>query len=241
MIRGFYTARSGLVAHQEHMNTIANNMANVNTVGFKPMRTAFKDLMYQNLNRADVENVAMVGHGVKINKNDLLMASGPMEFTDYPLDFAIVDEGGFFAVQTPGTDEVSYTRAGNFRLSNEDDTYYLVGPDNRRVLDADGAEIEVEFDAENNMLLDPTLIGVYRFPNPYGLEARGGNVFAVTDMSGEPEAIELPTLKSGYLERSSVEISNEMVNVIESQKAFSFSSRMVQVADEVEQTINSLR
>ena len=241
MIRGFYTARSGLMAHQEHMNTISNNMANANTVGFKPMRTAFKDLMYQNLNRAEVENTAMVGHGVKINKNDLNMTNGALDATDYPLDFAIIDEGGFFAVQNAAGD-IRYTRAGDFRLSNEDDTYYLVTGSYERVLDADGGEIEVEFDEETGeMTFDESLIGVYRFPNPHGLEAAGGSAFVSTEMSGEAEVIEDPTIKAGFLERSSVDVSREMVSVIEASKAFSFSARMVQVADEVEQTVNALR
>lgn len=256
MIRGFYTARSGLMTHQEHMNTIANNMANVNTVGFKPMRSAFKDLIYQNINRQKGENVAMLGHGVKINKNDISMLQGALQPTEYTFDFAIIDEGGFFAVQNPVTEEIFYTRAGDFRLSNEDGTYYLVTGNNEYVLDADGSPIEVEEeeyeqikDANGNVIatgdiinpFDPSVIGVYRFQNPWGLESKGNNNFAETGMSGPAEAIETPTLKRGYLENSAVSISDEMVNVIESQRAFSFSARMVQVADEIEQTVNSLR
>lgn len=240
MIRGFYTARSGLKAHQEHLNTIGNNIANVNTVGFKPMRTSFTDLMYQNLNRVDVENEILVGHGVKINKNDPMMAAAGFEATDYPLDYAIVEENGFFAVENQ-QGQIYYTRAGDFRLSNEDDTYYLVTGNGDKVLDADGTTIEVEFDDANNMIFDPSVIGVYSFPNPYGLSLIGNSLFAETPESGAAEALEEPTLKSGYVERSGVEISNEMVNMIEASKAFSFSSRMLQVTDEVEQTVNSLR
>lgn len=240
MIRGYYTARSGLLAHQEHLNTIANNMSNVNTVGFKPMRTAFTDLMYQNLNRANVENTTMLGHGTKINKNDIMMHQGALASTNRALDFALPDEGAFFAVQTASGD-IRYTRAGNFSLSNSDDTYYLVDANGNRVLDADGEEIEVEFDDADNLDFDPAVIGVYRFANAWGLQAAGGNSFIATAMSGEAESLESATIKAGFLENSAVEISDEMVNVIEASKAFSFSSRMVQVADEVEQIINSLR
>lgn len=240
MIRGFYTARSGLIAHQEHMSVMANNLANTNTVGFKPMRTSFTDLMYQNLNRVRNENEAQTGHGVKINKTDLNMNASALQATGRSLDFTIVDDGGFFAVET-SSEAVHYSRAGDFNLSNVDDTYYLVNGNGDYVLDADGERIEIEFDDQNNMIFDPEVIGVYRFPNPWGLEAINGNSFVQTDVSGEPEAIEEPKLKSGYLENSGVEISTEMVNVIEASRAFSFSSKMVQVADEIEQTVNSLR
>lgn len=219
---------------------MANNLANVSTVGFKPMRTAFTDLMYQNLNRVRNENIAQTGHGTKINKNDILMNQGALTPTENPLDFAIIDDGGFFAVETE-TGDIRYTRAGNFSLSNSDDTYYLVNGNGDRVLDAEGEQIEVEFDEFNNMQFDPSVIGVYRFPNPWGLEAINGTAFLQTDVSGEAEAIESPTLKSGYTENSAVEIAQEMAQVIEASKAFSFSSKMVQVADEIEQTINQLR
>lgn len=242
MIRGFYTARTGLKAHQEHMNTIANNMANVNTHGFKPMRTAFKDLIYDNLNRPDVENEVMIGHGVKINKNDIMMGQGPLQPTNYALDYAILQENGYFAVTDAEETEVFYTRAGDFRLSEEDDNYYLVTGDGHYVLDEDESTIEVLFDEENKPILDVN-IGVFSFPNHYGLSMVGNNRFAANEISGEAEALEDPNLlvKNGYLEGSGVEIAKEMADVIEASKAFSFSSRMVQVADEVEQTVNALR
>lgn len=240
MIRGFYTARTGLVAHQEHMNTISNNMANVNTTGFKPMRTAFTDLVYQNLNRDQVENPVMVGHGVRINKNDLMMAQGPLQSTQRAMDFALTDENAFFAVNT-ALGETLYTRAGNFALSNDDDTFYLVNAVGDRVLDSEGEEIEIEFDDQGNIDFDPSVLGVYRFSNPYGLSLAGENRFTATEISGIPEVIEQPNMKVGYLEGSSVEIGNEMAKVIEASKAFSFSSRMIMVADEVEQMVNNLR
>jgi flagellar basal body rod protein FlgG len=240
MIRGFWTARSGLLAHQEHMNTIANNMANVNTIGFKPMRTAFTDLLYQNINRAEVENETMVGHGVKINKNDPMMAQGALEPSDRPLDLALLEDNSFFAVQD-AQDNVYYTRAGNFWLSQEDDTFYLVGATGERVLDAEGGQIEIEFDEDGDMIWDPSVVGVYNFPNPYGLSLTGGNMFAATEMSGEAAVIEEPKIRQNYIERSGTYIADEMSNVVIAQKAFNFASRMVMVSDEVEQTINSLR
>ena len=244
MIRGFYTARSGLITHQDNMNVISNNMANVNTTGYKAIRSSFTDLMYQNLNRETAENTAQTGHGVKINKTDMLMQQGAFTPTQYPLDFAITRENAFFAVQN-AVEEVEYTRAGNFILSNDGDTFYLAAANGDRLLDADGGEIEIEFDGDQNPIIENNMIGVYTFPNQYGLTALGNNRFAPGELSGEAEALDpddapLP-LQNGYLENSTVEISNEMVKVIEASKAFSFSARMVQVADEIEQTINSLR
>lgn len=244
MIRGFYTARSGLITHQENMNILANNMANVNTAGFKAIRSSFTDLMYQNLNCETAANTAQAGHGVKINKTDLLMDQGAFEPTQRALDFALTKENAFFAVQN-ADGEIQYTRAGNFILSGDGDTYYLAAANGDRVLDMDGEEIELELDEDENPILEPGVVGVYTFPNHYGLAAAGNSRLAQTELSGEAEAVdldetELPVM-SGYLEKSAVEMASEMVKVIEASKAFSFSARMVQVADEVEQTVNSLR
>ncbi|MCL2033888.1 MAG: flagellar hook-basal body protein [Oscillospiraceae bacterium] len=279
MIRGFYSARAGLIAHQEHMSVIANNLANINTHGFKPMRSAFTDLMYQNLNRVRNENAAQTGHGVKINKTDIMMQQGAHESTQRMLDFVIVDDldsRGFFMLETEAGN-IRYSRAGNFSLSLRDDIYYLVNGNGDYVLNSEGERIEIEFneytyetvyqtdengdlilDDDGNpiverviehksnpdyehMVFDPSVIGVFRFDNPWGLEAVNANSFIETEMSGEPVAVEIPRLMQGYLERSAVETANEMANVIVAQRAFSFSSRMVQVADEIEQTINQLR
>jgi flagellar basal body rod protein FlgG len=289
MIRGFFTARSGLIAHQEHMSILSNNLANTNTVGFKPMRPAFRDLLYQNLNRVNVENVAQTGHGVKINKTDIMMNMGNPEATYRELDFLITDESGFFQTET-AEGQIQYTKAGNFSLSLQDDVFFLVNGNGDYVLDVDGERIEVEFndyidvvdtrpqvDADGHVvydengeivyeeytrqelanpdygeiMLDSGRIALYRFPNKWGLEAIDGNAFLQTEFSGEPALIEpvdlengtsvQQALRQGYLEGSATEIANEMVHVIEAQRAFSFSSKMVQVADEIEQVVNALR
>jgi flagellar basal-body rod protein FlgG len=240
MIRGFYSARTGLVAHQERMNTIANNMANVSTTGFKPMRTAFKDLIYQNINRPEAESPANVGHGVKMNKNDILIQVGAPTPTGRELDFCIIEENAFFAVETP-TGEIRYTRNGNFSLANVDDTYYLVGANGDRVLNADEEAFEVEMDENGQYTINAEDLAVYSFPNPLGLWSLEGTTFSPTPESGDGELIENPQIMSGYLENSAVEIAYELTNMIEANRAFSFNARMVQTADEVEQVINSLR
>lgn len=241
MIRGFYSARLGINAQQEHLNVIANNMANLSTVGFKGSRVSFADLMYQNINRNTAENPAIVGHGVKINKTDLTMEQGTLEATGYHLDYAITEEGQFFAVRDAAGD-VYYTRAGNFILSRgDDDEYYLAAANGDRILSPDLEDIPIAVDEEGAFEVDRDAIGVFAFNNPYGLLSVGNNRFMATDVSGEAFVVEEPKIMAGYLEGSAVEIAEEMVKMIEASKAFSFNSRMVQVADEVEQTINNLR
>ena len=307
MIRAFYTARSGLIAHQENMNVISNNMANVNTVGFKGQRTSFSDLIYQNLNRPTAENPAMIGHGVRINKTDLIMSQGPLIPTNRTLDFALTNSGQFFAVQN-AIGEVEFTRAGNFILSqDEGGAWFLATPNGDRVLDSEFEPIEIEFeqlrhyeqterrvprldangeqivlersfpvrDADGNQvfidgvgqwrtemvpqydiyydqgepfyiqgqpIIDMSAIGIFRFDNPYGLLLLGDNRFGDTDLSGEAIGVEgARGIRQAMLEGSNVEIAAEMVRVIEANRAFSFSSRMIQIADEVENTVNTLR
>lgn len=269
MIRGFYSAKLGAIAQQEHMNVIANNMSNLNTVGFKDSRAAFADLMYQNINRNTAQNPAMIGHGVRLSQTGLDMTQGALQPTGYYLDYALTEEGTFFAVQDAAGD-IYYTRAGNFILSSDGDTYYLAAGNGDRILDADFEQIEIEFERVENKvpvldasgkpttdangdpiynisygegapILENSMIGVFKFANPYGLTQEGGNRFVATATSGEPTPVELPEIMSGYLEGSGVEVAEQMVKVIEASRAFSFNSRMVQVADEVEQTVNGLR
>ena len=240
MIRGYWTARTGMMSHQTRMDTIANNMANVSTTAFKPHRSTFKDLIYQNVNRPEAQDSAMVGAGVKVNTNDSLMAQGPLFPTERELDMALLGDGDFFMLEAANGD-ILYSRAGAFYLQIEDEeTAYLVDGSGNRVLDADSEQIELTV-VNGRFNFDPQMVGVYRFPNQYGLDRKGDNTYVETAISGTPEAVDNPEYKQGYLEGSSVQISQEMVAVIEASKAFSLSARMSQVADEVEQTINSLR
>ena len=240
MIRGYWTARAGMISHQTRMDTIANNMANASTTAFKPQRSSFKDLIYQNVNRIQAQDSAMVGAGVKVNTNDSLMMQGALYPTERELDMALLGDGDFFMLEASNGD-ILYSRAGNFYLQLEDDeTAYLVDGSGNRVLDVDGEQIELEL-IDGKFNFDPQIVGIYRFPNQYGLTRMGDNGYVETASSGAPELVEIPEYKQGYLEGSAVQISQEMVGVIEASKAFSLSARMSQVADEVEQTINNLR
>jgi len=290
MIRGFYNARSGLIAHQDRMNLISNNIANVDTVGFKPMRTAFKDLIYQNLNRTEMgqgrqlyrnpvdADPLHVGHGVKINKNDILLSQGAPSPSGRDMDMALLSDNAFFAVQTRGG-EIRYTRNGNFSWNNDDGNWYIVNGNGERLLDSDWQPLEAQPDENGNLptfnitgelvffeevtenINTPGLapgqeqptrtrieenvvaeLGVFRFSNPFALWSQEGTTFFPTPESGPAILIEGdPPILKGYLENSSVYIGQEMINMIEAQRAFSFNSRMIQTADEIEQTVNSLR
>ena len=243
MMRGFYTARTGMLHHQFHMDVVANNLANVNTVGFRASKVSFTDLMYQNLNRNTADDTAMVGHGVRINKTDLVMTSGAPTPTGFTFDFAIIHpHNGFFALQD-ANDNITYTRAGNFIMSQEEGggIFFLAAPNGDRVLDADGEPVEVIVD-EDGAHVDIGDIGIFTFSNPYGLHTIGGSRFVPSDNSGEAEAFEEGgRLLQGHIESSNVEFAAEMVKVIESQRAFVFNSRIIQTADELAQTVNSMR
>lgn len=246
MIRGFYTGASCLVSRQASLNTIANNVANISTTAYKPQQTAFSALMYQNIRGgAGEDNYISVGNGVRVEKTGIDFSQGDLNNTNRPLDCAIVG-GGFFAVENREDGTVTYTRDGNFQLSVDGSETYLVNSAGNYVLDADGEWIEVTAaatDADGNVTggLDPSQVGVYIFPNQYGLELAGGNQYRATELSGEGEALESPAVKVGYLENSRVQIAQEMVKMIEASKGFSFGSKIVQAADEMEKVINQLR
>jgi len=243
MMRGFWTARTGMIQHEMKLGVVANNFANVNTVGFKPTKVSFTDLMYQNINRPNAEGTAMVGHGVKINKTDIVFTQGALA-PGTRLDFAITVPNGFFAVQDP-FGNIQYTRNGSFIMSTEDgETFYLAAGNGDRVLDADGGHIELEFDERGELILVPHEdIGVFTFPNHYGLHSVANTRFVPSGNSGEATEVEnvRDILVQGYTEDSSVEMAMEMVRVIHANRAFAFNSRIITIADELEQTVNQLR
>lgn len=223
-----------MVSQQTNLNTIANNIANVSTTGFKPQQAAFSALLYQSVNGGAGEgNLISTGHGVKVQKTGVDFTQGDLQTTNVKTDCAIIGDG-FFAIENSIDGTVTYTRDGNFKLSLDGDNAYLANSAGNYVLDADGARIEItEFDSSK--------VGVYTFPNRYGLELAGGNQYKVTEVSGEAEAVEKPVIKTGFLENSRVQIAQEMVKMIEASKGFSFGSKVVQTADEMEKVINQLR
>jgi flagellar basal-body rod protein FlgG len=249
----FYSGAAGMMAYQSDMDIIAHNIANVNTTGYKPQRGVFADLLYSRM-AVNTEQELLTGHGVRLADSDLLFRQGPINPTGLALDFAIIGNG-CFAVELTGEAEggIAYTRKGEFAIGLEDGTEgFLVTVEGHFVLDADGERIELSEQENTDTGYDLSdlmeRIGVYHIPNPYGMEPMGDGLYRLTQRSGEAVAMEegdddTPPyrLVQHALERSAVELADEMVLVIQSQRAFQMSARLVQTADELEDIVNNLR
>lgn len=233
MIRGFYSSTSGLRSQQSKMDVIANNISNISTTAFKPQQSKFSTLYLENLNGAGV-NDAQLSYGTKIEKSGIDFTQGELNKTDMPMDFAILGDG-FFSVKGKADGPDTYTRDGNFQVSVEGTTSYLVNSRGNYIVDETGNKIEIKEE------FDGSKIGVFTFTNKFGLEPVGGNQYKETEVSGEASVLKTATVKNGYLENSAVEISEEMVKMMEASKGFSFNAKLIQTADEMEKTINQLR
>lgn len=234
MISSFYTAATGTINLQKAFDVTANNIANVSTTGFKSSEPSFADLIYTNINAPQNANTNLKsGHGAKLQKTDTLFKQGNFKQTDRNLDFALPQENAFFAIQTGG--KVKYTRNGDFHLSVENGRNYLTSSDGGYVLDAKGQRISL------NSEKDAPAVGVFSFQNTDGLSREGNTYFTPSAISGQAAAIVNPEVKTGYLEDSAVDLSDQMTSVIELQRAFQFNSKIIQMSDEIMQTVNSLR
>lgn len=239
----FYIGASGLLACQERMNYIGNNLANVNTTGYKTGQTVFRDLVYTNMH-VNTPNAPLQGSGVQSIDNGVNFIQGPVYSTNSLYDFAIIGDG-LFCVEQNGA--VCYTRDGNFSIGlNENGQGFLVTWDGSYVLDRNGNRIQLDLtDGANNVDFDQlkNQIGVFRFSNPNALQPLSGNKYAATERSGaaQPMAYEECHIEQSALEGSSTEISSAMADMIFTQRAYQVSARVVQTADENEQVINSLR
>lgn len=262
-MRALWTAASGMKSQQLNIDTISNNLANVNTTGYKKQRVEFKDLLYAQLRRTDLNNGEgkpvnlEVGHGVMPSATVRSFRNGSFEQSNNDLDLAI-DGEGFFVVRD-SNDNLFFTRDGSFKLSVEDgearlttsDGYYLQGD----IGDMDlGDEIEDINISANGMVNvkrasddEADEIGqimMVKFPNPAGLESIGKNLFKETVASGEyVEAFEgeAGEVLQGFLETSNVQIVEEMIKMITAQRAYEINSKSIQTSDEMLQMANNLR
>lgn len=238
---GFFTAASGVISYQTGMDITANNLANVNTYGFKAARPSFADLIYTKRNN-NIEEV-QTGHGIKIDKTDLMFEQSTLRHTERDLDFAALDEG-FFAVETP-SGNTAYSKDGAFYITDIDGngTWQLCDSKGSFVLDLEGNRITVPF--TEDMKIDYTalvpMIGTYRFENPYGLDQFGDNYYINTGSSGEAIPDDTIKIKQGYMEASGTDVANEMSKVIEYQRAFQLNVNMVKLHDDLINVINNIR
>ncbi len=263
-MRALWTAASGMKAQQLNIDTISNNLANVNTTSYKKQRVEFKDLLYATLSKSNLNNGngkpvnLQVGHGVMPSATTRSFMTGSLERTENPFDVAI-DGEGFFAIESP-SGELFYTRDGNFKLSVEDTDRRLVTSDGYTILSEFDDEIIFEAgldnfsisdkgmitaETEDGEIVEVAVIKLVRFINPEGLESVGRNFYKATVASGEEIPMEdegrTSNILQGYLETSNVQIVDEMVRMITAQRAYEINSKAIQTGDEMLGIANNLR
>jgi flagellar basal-body rod protein FlgG len=261
MIRALYSAASGMNGQELQIDTIANNLANVNTNGFKRMRVDFQDLIYQTLLSpgtasgagTEIPTGIQVGHGSRGAATQRLFTQGEFKQTEAPLDL-VIEGDGFFQIQN-NDGSTAYTRAGAFKLDGQgrvvtNDGLLMLPPITipetvtEIAITKDGI-ISVRIPGSNEGQQVGT-IQLARFANPAGLVAIGQNMFRETASSGRPQLGAPGTegfgsLLQGYLELSNVRLVEEMVNMIVAQRAYEISSKSIQAADEMLNVANNLR
>lgn len=233
MINAFYTGTSGIQAQQKSIDVSANNIANVNSTGFKGERLDFTDLLYTNM-APGKKPAAADGHGVRPRKTVTAFIQGSLESTGRPLDLAI-EGNGFFAVRD-AKGQIAYTRAGNFSLSCQNGENYLTDSAGNYVLDQNGGRIS----CSGSDLNIAKMVGLFAFQNNDGLEALGDGRYRSAALAG-PAVKAHGQVRQGYLEASSVDIAEELTGMLEAERAFQFNTKTVQMADEIEQMTNNLR
>jgi len=241
----FYTARSGMIAQQEGLNIYANNIANVNTVGFKPERPSFAECIYthQHPNITEWET----GHGQYTAKTDFMWSESSFIMSEQPLDYALPNSDFFKVVDRSG--DTYLTRDGAFSITFNGDEWQLVNGFGEYVLDYEGNHIPVPFEpgpngepsTDINYTALTDMIGVYSVPNNWGLEQAENNHFVVTARSGQDVANPDSEKVRGALEMSATDLAGDMVRIIETQRSYQLNAKMVQTSDEVMKIVNNLR
>jgi flagellar basal-body rod protein FlgG len=248
-------------AQELNIDVISNNLANVNTSGFKKSRAEFQDLLYESLRPAGAASSAdttiptgvQLGHGVRPSAVQKMFSQGDFQNTENELDWAIEGDG-FFQIELPNG-ETSYSRCGEFKLDADGrivnaDGFLLVP---QLTVPTDTVSITVGMDGTVSVIQadDPVpseigTIQLARFVNPGGLRSLGRNLFVPTEGSGT-EIIGTPgqdgfgTIAQGFLEMSNVSVVDEMVNMITAQRAYETNSKVIQTADDMLQMANNLK
>lgn len=258
----FYTATTGAQQQQDRLDVHANNIANVNTFGFRAKQPSFSQLMTGPV--VGIEGDLMRGVGSRMEDAATDFRQAGLTGTERSLDYAIQGDG-FFGLLDPRTGEISYTRDGSFTLSEfkesgevertetdengnsvtvreqgEVSHWYLSDGLGRFVLGKNGQRIEVDGGDEESAIIPELPVGVFDFINRDGMRSLGDNRLIPVDKNGgvslgSGEAVQ------GYLELSNADLANELAKVIESQRSFQYMLRMITTSDEIETTVNGLR
>ncbi len=263
-LRALSIAATGGRALMNQIDTIANNLANVNTTAFKRQRANFADLFYQQVARAGFGEPGRnqnptglsFGTGVRLVSTEKLFEQGVLQATQRDLDLA-VDGAGFLRVRQPDGSTLAYTRAGNLSVDRDGNIVTSDGllldppvsvPDNVTRIFIDQTGRVQGFDPQNqDTLQDLGQLELTRFINPAGLEAIGDNLYRETPAAGtriEGQPGQDPTfglIRQGFLESSNVDVIKELVDLITAQRAFEVNSKSIETADQILQTVNNLR
>lgn len=259
-MRALFTAATGMDAQQLRIDTIANNLANVSTTGFKKSRAEFQDLFYETLMAPGAQSAdgttlptgAQIGHGVKLGAISRIFTQGTRTNTGRDFDMSI-DGDGFFQIAAAGG-EILYTRDGSFHLDSDgnlvNDQGNLMEPNIQVPIDA--IQVTVLQDGTVSALIagqtSPSQLGqieIARFQNPSGLRSLGGNLWVPSESSGDaetgtPGATGYGAIAQGFLESSNVNMAEELVKLILAQRSFEVNSRVIKAGDEMLQTAANL-
>jgi len=253
-MRALSIAATGMLAQQTNVEVIANNLANMNTTGYKEQRAAFQDLLYQNVQQAGAQSSdagtlvpsgIQLGAGVRTAAVYRVTSSGDLKNTASPYDLA-VNGAGYFRIQMPdGTD--AYSRDGNFSLSPEGQLVtqqgYVVAPGIAIPANATAVTVNAQGQVQASVpgQTAPQTVGqieLTRFPNDAGLKATGDNLFVETASSGAPQAgvpgsTGYGTIQQYFLETSNVNAVEEITSLITAQRAYEMNSKVITAADEM--------
>ncbi len=260
MIRSLWIAKTGMDAQQTQLDVISNNLANVGTTGFKHARVAFEDLLYQNLRQSGANSTQdtllptglQIGTGVVPVATEVMFDQGNLQQTNNQFDLAI-NGNGFFQVQMPdGT--TAYTRDGSFQINATGQLVTAAGFPVIPAITIPAATQSVTIGQDGTVTVtlqgksSPTTVGTLQlasFINPPGLQANGQNLFLETAASGTPSANTpgtngLGTVQQGFIETSNVNVVSELVNMIQTQRAYEMNSKSIQTADQMLSKLSDL-
>jgi flagellar basal-body rod protein FlgG len=253
-----YSAATGMEAQQLNLNTIANNLANVNTPGFKRSKIEFQDLLYQKPRASGTDSGGgnlvptgiEVGNGSRVAATSKVFTQGQLTNTGGKLDLAIQGDGFFEVQRADGT--TAYTRDGSFKLNAQGQVVTIDGfpiLSGFQTIPA-GSEVTVSEDGQvtvqSNTGTQTFRLTATRFANPSGLRSLGGNLYEETAASGTPETGNpgeqgFGRTIQGYIENSNVNIVEEMVNLIIAQRAYEINSKSIQTSDEMLQNVANMK